>query len=63
MISRAYRVPFSQQENIGNMVDERLQNKIISKSDSAWFSAVVIVKKMDGTDRFCVDYRKLNELL
>ena len=30
--SRAYRVPFSQQENIENMVDEMLQNKIISKS-------------------------------
>ena len=60
--SRAYRVPFSQQENIDNMVDEMLQNKIISKSNSAWSSPVVIVKKKDGTDRFCVDYRKLNDI-
>ena len=58
--SKAYRVPFSQQENIDKMVDEMLENKIITKSNSAWASPVVIVKKKDGTDRFCVDYRKLN---
>ena len=60
--SKAYRVPFCQQENIDIMVDEMLENKIITKSKSAWASPVVIVKKKDGTDRFCVDYRKLNSI-
>ncbi len=60
--SRAYRVPYSQKENVSNMIDEMLENKIISKSFSAWASPIVIVKKKDGTDRFCVDYRKLNAI-
>jgi hypothetical protein len=60
--SRAYRVPYSQKENVNSMIDEMLDNKIISKSFSAWASPIVIVKKKDGTDRFCVDYRKLNAI-
>ena len=60
--SKAYRVPYAQQENIDNMVDEMLANKIITKTTSPWASPVVIVKKKDGTDRFCVDYRKLNKI-
>ena len=35
------------------MVDEMLENKIINKSNSA--SPVVLFKKKDVTDRFCVD--------
>jgi hypothetical protein len=60
--SRAYRVPYSQKDNVNSMIDEMLNNKIISKSFSAWASPIVIVKKKDGTDRFCVDYRKLNAI-
>ena len=59
--SRAYRTPYAQQKTVEKMVDEMLENKIITKSNSPWSSPIVIVKKKDGTDRFCVDYRKLNK--
>ena len=33
---------------------------VIKTSDSPWASTVVLVRKKDGTTRFCVDYWKVN---
>jgi hypothetical protein len=38
------------------------QIHIIQPSDSSWSSRCLLVKKSDSTYRFCVDYRKVNEL-
>ena len=35
---------------------------VIRESNSQFASPIVIVKKEDGSDRICVDYRKLNKL-
>ena len=39
-----------------------LRNRIIRPSVSLWSSRVILVKKKDGSHRFAVDYRDLDDL-
>ncbi|KAL7304006.1 hypothetical protein TKK_0000475 [Trichogramma kaykai] len=43
-------------------VEKMLADGVIERSASAWSSAPVIVKKADGSNRFCIDYRDLNKV-
>lgn len=55
-----YRVSPEQRAVIDAQAQEMLENGVIQPSKSPYSSPVLLVKKSDGKDRFCVDFRKLN---
>jgi len=43
-------------------VQNLLNRDLIEPGHGAWSSSVVLVRKKDGSWRFCVDYRRLNSV-
>ena len=54
------RVPEAQREIMEEEVAKMLRQGVVEPGQSPWASPVVLVKKKDGSTRFCVDYRRLN---
>ena len=55
-----YRTSPAEKEIIQTEVNKMLEDERIQHSFSPWAAPVVLIKKKDGTTRFCIDYRKLN---
>ncbi|XP_014677616.1 PREDICTED: uncharacterized protein K02A2.6-like [Priapulus caudatus] len=56
------RCPLARQEILNVEVDKMLASGTVRPSSSPWASPVVLVTKKDGSTRFCIDYRKLNDV-
>jgi hypothetical protein len=57
-----YHAGPKEREVIQQQINEMLNSKVIQPSKSPWAAPVVLVKKKDNSVRFCVDYRKLNNI-
>lgn len=60
---RPYRYPYYQKQEIGIQVEDMLQRQLIRPSRSPYSSPVLLVKKKDGTWRFCMAYCALNTII
>lgn len=59
---RPYRLSHAETLRVRGIVKDLLDKNIIQESESEYASPILLVTKKDGSDRLCVDYRKLNEV-
>jgi hypothetical protein len=60
--SKAYPTPYHLQKEIDKEIELMLNNGIIERSESAYAAPLVVVKKSDGSNRLCCNYKQLNKL-
>ena len=56
---RYRRIPLHQYEEVRKHLKEMLDVRAIRRSNSPWASPMVLVRKKDGSLRFCIHLRKL----
>ena len=54
------RRPLSARQAEDDILKEMLNTGVIQPSNSPWSSPVCMVRKKDGSFRFCIDYRRVN---
>ena len=56
-----YRLSEEERRIVRERINELLRANIIRPSNSPFASPILLVKKKDGSDRLCVDFRALNK--
>lgn len=58
---RPYRMAPTERQKLKDIINELIVNGIVRESTSEFASPVILVKKKNGDDRMCTDYRELNK--
>ena len=59
---KPYPLSYAMREELWNEVDSKLEMGVVRPSTSPYASPIVMVKKKDGSNWVCVDFRKLNKI-
>ena len=57
---RPYRMSAEKKKEVVAELNSLLESGVVEPSSSDWASPIVVVGKKDGSNRICIDYRKLN---
>jgi len=60
--SKPYSLLHATQKEVEKELDSMLKLGVIELSTSSYASPIVVVRKPDGSNRVCVDFRKLNKV-
>ncbi|KRZ48231.1 Transposon Ty3-I Gag-Pol polyprotein [Trichinella nativa] len=56
------RLPPTQRHDVQRMVTGMFSRLVIGPANSPWSALIVMVRKKDGSPRFCVDFRRFNDV-
>jgi hypothetical protein len=60
--AKHYPVPYTMREALRQDIEQMREMGVIRESKSPFSAPVVIVRKKDGSNRVCVDFRQLNRV-
>ena len=62
VLQSPYRLPHEYRDVVKGELRSMQENGIMEPATNEWAAPIVLVGKKDGSLRFCVDYRKLNDV-
>lgn len=62
IVYRPYRLSYAERGRVRDQLAELKDANIIEDSDSEYASPMLIVRKKNGEERICIDYRQLNKI-
>ncbi|GBP44073.1 Retrovirus-related Pol polyprotein from transposon 17.6 [Eumeta japonica] len=62
VVYRPYKLSYQEKLKVREITRDLLDKGIIRRSNSEYASPIILVKKHDGSDRLCVDFRALNRV-
>ena len=58
---KQYPIPYAMRDVVKEEITKMLKADVIEKSDSPFCTPIVLVRKPDGSPRFCLDFRATNK--